>query len=114
SLLLLLVGSAALIGVFHDQLGLLPLVIVAALVAEALYWVLQPTPLRPIRLRLFAFALPFAYYCIYLSALQLQYGIWWSVHMATGAVVLAGVVGLLLSLLMLPPTAPAPQVNPPS
>jgi hypothetical protein len=33
-------------------------------------------------------------------------GWWWSVHLWTGAIVLAGLVGWLLSYLILPPQEP--------
>jgi hypothetical protein len=106
SITFLLGGSGALIGLLHDQLALVPLAVLAGIAADALGYLLQPSPTRPSRLRLFTFTIPVAYYAIYLVGLQLIVGLWWTVHMSTGSVVLAGVVGLLLSLLAVPPSAP--------
>jgi membrane protein YqaA with SNARE-associated domain len=42
----------------------------------------------------------------YCGALLLMKGWWWSVHVWTGGIVLAGLVGWLLSYLILPPQEP--------
>jgi hypothetical protein len=43
------------------------------------------------------------FYLCYFAALRLMQGWQWSVHLWTGAIVLAGLVGRLLSYLTLPP-----------
>jgi hypothetical protein len=55
-------------------------------------------------LRIFAFTAPFVYYLIYFLALLAIHGSFgWSTHLWTGAIVEAGLVGLLLSYLVAPP-----------
>jgi hypothetical protein len=43
---------------------------------------------------------------VYFLALRLTEGIWWSVHVWAGAIVLAGLVGWLVSYLVVPPLGP--------
>jgi membrane protease YdiL (CAAX protease family) len=81
--------------------------VVAALLAGAvadlwLRW-LRPTTTRPWAMHVFAFVVPATLYGAYFAALELWVGhVWWPVHLWAGAVVLAGVVGLLLSTVALP------------
>ena len=105
SLTFLLTASGAPQSVVNDQQALMPVAPLAGVAADVLAHVLRPSSARPAQLRCFAFALPAAYYAIYFVTLQLRTGIWWSIHMSTGSVVLAGIVGLLLSLLAVPPSA---------
>ena len=55
--------------------------------------------------RVFSFLIPLTLFVTLFGLLITQYGIWWSIHMWLGASFLAGLVGLGLSLLLLPPTA---------
>ena len=83
------------------------LVLVAILggaAADLLLWRLRPSTERPGRLRCFAFLVPTLLYTLYFLALMLTGGIWWSVPMWTGSVVYAGLVGWLLSYLLVPPS----------
>jgi hypothetical protein len=74
----------------------------AGLAADALLRLLG-TPIRsPSPLHLFGFALPTAYYLFYFLTLQQSVGLWWSVHLWTGTVVMAGLVGLMASYLVSP------------
>lgn len=78
--------------------------------ADALRMRLRPSPDRPGAVRVFAFAVPAILYALYFATLAANVGIWWSVHVWTGADVLAGITGLLVSYLVLPaprPTAAA-------
>ena len=64
---------------------------------------LRPFTTRAAVLHLFAFAVPATLYGAYFAALELWVGhVWWPVHLWAGAVVLAGVTGLLLSSITLP------------
>ncbi len=68
---------------------------------------LRPSVTRPAAFRLFAFAVPSILYGWYFLALRLTGGgMWWSVHFWTGAIALAGVVGWLLSYLLILPRVP--------
>jgi hypothetical protein len=51
--------------------------------------------------RLFAFALPALLFAFYFVAARLI-GIWWAVHLWAGAIILSGLMGWLVSYLLLP------------
>ncbi len=85
---------------------LMGVALVGGLAADLLVWRLKPSEQRPWAFRTFAFAVPTILYTLYFLALVLTgAGIWWSVPFWTGAVVLAGVVGWLLSYLVIPPAS---------
>jgi hypothetical protein len=115
SLTMLFAANTALVCLMVNEhalaTGPLPLIIVgllAGLLADGLLVLLQPGPERVAALRWFAFLAPASLYALYFLALQLLGGgIWWTVHLWTGAIVLAGVVGWLLSFLVAPPASPA-------
>lgn len=107
---LLVLLPAALISVIHDEYRLLPGVLVAGLVGDALLVLLRPSAARPLALRCFAFMAPAVLYGCYFTALAADGGINWSIHMWSGAILLAGVVGLLLSFLVMPPQEALPDV----
>lgn len=103
SVALVLTLNTALLSVLHDTYALLPAAAIAGLLGDLLLARFQPIYERPFGLRLFAFALPALLSTLYFLTLVLTVGIVWQVHMWGGAIVLAGVVGLLLSHLTLPP-----------
>ncbi len=84
------------------------------LAAEALYHTLRPSPLRVTALRVFALAVPFVMTGLFFVTLLLTDRLVWRVHLWLGTAVLAGVVGLGLSYLLVPPALPAdePSLNP--
>ncbi len=85
---------------------LIAVAVLSGLTGDLLARRLQPSAGRPSSLRLFAFAVPVILYLLYFLALMVTGGgIWWSLHFWTGAVVMAGVVGWLLSYLVCPPPA---------
>jgi hypothetical protein len=86
-----------------NDYGLIVPVMLTGLVADGLRSRLQPTPVRPWAFRLFAFVIPVLFYLCYFAALRLMQGWQWSVHLWTGVIVLAGLVGRLLSYMTLPP-----------
>jgi hypothetical protein len=96
--------NAALMSFMHDQYRFIPAAAVAGLVADLLIDRLKPTMERPGALRLFACAVPVTYYVFYYAVLMVTQGLGWSVHLWTGSIVLTGVVGLLLSYLLIPPS----------
>ena len=73
------------------------------LVVDLLYRRWQPAIERPTALRLFAFGVPVVIYTIYFAGLFVANGIVWTIHLWAGSIVLAGIVGWLLSYLALPP-----------
>lgn len=96
----------------HDDYGLIIPVLLTGLVADGLLARLKPSPERSWAFRLFAFVIPVVFYLFYFEALRLMKGWWWSVHLWTGAIVLAGLVGWLLSYLILPPQVPQAEHAP--
>jgi Tol biopolymer transport system component len=101
--------TSVLISFMQDQYFLLPGVVLAGIIADLLLWWLKPAAIRPLELRLFAFFVPLVFYSLYFLTLLLAVGIGWSVHLWGGVIVLTGVVGLLLSYLMVPPLTPIVQ-----
>ena len=86
-------------------LSLVPAALVAGLVADTLYAALRASRLRNSQLgfRLFAFGVPVVFSLIYFLTLVATTGIWWSIHLWLGSVVLAGITGWLLSYVAIPP-----------
>lgn len=111
---LLFTTSTALMTVFSPEVvvWLLPGAALAGLAADLLYQRLHPGGERPESLRLFAFLVPAIFYLCYflnlaiVGPLYFQSGISWSVHFWAGSIVLAGLVGFLLSYLVFPPRTP--------
>jgi len=94
-------------GFLFDQ-GPYPLVPVVAMAAAAglgdlLRAALRPVAGRPARFRAFAVLLPAMLTAGYFAALHLTAGIGWTPHVWLGVVVFTGVIGWLLSFLVLPP-----------
>jgi hypothetical protein len=106
TLTLLFTLNAVLMGALRDHLMVTPAAVVGGLAADVLNWRLRPSLARPGALRLFAFATPAVLYALYFLALHLAEGLAWSVTLWLGAILLAGVVGLLISYVMLPPAVP--------
>jgi hypothetical protein len=95
--------NVALMGVFKDNYPLIPVATVAGLAADFLLWRLQPSMAHPDALRLFAFSVPVIFYLCYFIPIILSIGIIWKIHLWLGSCVMAGIVGLGLSYVMIPP-----------
>ena len=81
----------------------------AGVVADMLLWWLKPSITRFNELRLFAFLVPLVLYLFYFLDLQLTEGIAWTIHLWLGSCILAGVVGFLLSYLIVGPRSSSEQ-----
>jgi hypothetical protein len=81
--------------------------VLGGVAADVAYAVLRPSPSRLTRLRIFAFVVPAALYALYFLGLIRADGVWWPVHLWAGAPAVAGLAGLLLSVLAVPPPVPA-------
>jgi hypothetical protein len=103
SLLLMFTLNALLMSFMQDHYRFIPAAALAGLGADLLIRWLKPSMERSGALRLFAFTVPVLYYVFYFAVLMLTQGVDWSIHLWTGSIVLAGVVGLLLSYLIIPP-----------
>ncbi len=99
--------NALMVGGARDQWHLIPGAAAAGLVADLLVRRLGPSPARASALRLVAFAIPAVYFAVYFAGVALTRGVWWSLPLWSGAIVLAGAVGWLASWLVLPPAIPA-------
>lgn len=75
----------------------------AGLVADLLLVWLRPSRQRVHALRLFAFTMPVVTLTSYFVTIHYTAGIWWSVHLWSGVIFLSGIVGLLLSYVLVPP-----------
>jgi len=80
--------------------------VAGGVVADLLLVGLRPSSMRLVQLRLFAFLVPAVLYVLYFAGLIAADGLWWPVHLWAGAPVVAGLTGLLMSLLVFPPSIP--------
>ena len=76
------------------------------LVADLLLVALRPSSIRLVQVRTFAFLVPTVLYAFYFAGLITVNGVWWPVHLWAGAPVVAGLTGLLVSVLVFPPVIP--------
>ena len=104
--------NALMIGAARDQLSLVPGALVAGLVTDGLVRGLSASPARPPALRAVAFAAPAVYFALFFVGVALTRGVWWSVPLWSGSIVLAGAVGWLASWLALPPAVPVGAAPP--
>jgi TolB protein len=94
---LVLFLNGLLLAVLAGQYVLLSAAFFTGLVADGLCWRLHPTARQPVRYALVAGAVPVVWSGLYFLTLSLTQGISWSLPLWTGTILLAGLVGLLLS-----------------
>lgn len=80
--------------------------VLAGLAMDGLYMWLKPTSTNPEAVRLFATLAPLVWMLLYFSINRLVLPFNWSIHMVGGMVIIAGFIGLALSLLVAPPKVP--------
>jgi hypothetical protein len=95
--------NGLLMGLMRDTTVLVPGALLAGVTGDLLLARLRPSPARLGALRLFAFAVPFVAQSLYILAVWLTKGLWWSVHLSTGSAILAGTTGWLFSYLVAAP-----------
>jgi hypothetical protein len=93
-------------GIFHATPWVSLVGGLAGIAADGLYRWLQPNVQQPQRLRLWSALVPVILYSLYFLALLILGGIWWPIHLWAGGIALAGVMGWLMSYLILPPVLP--------
>jgi hypothetical protein len=81
--------------------------VVAGLAADLGIWRYAPSPARPAAFRALALVVPIVLWLGHFLATALSGGIAWPPEYWTGISLLAGLVGLGLSVLLVPPTLPA-------
>jgi len=109
SMTLLISLNTALMTVFADTYLLIPGALIAGIIADVLLWRLRPSVQRIDALRTFGVAVPITYYSLYFATLGLTSGITWSIHLWLGSIVMSGVVGLLLSYVLVAPQIPVEE-----
>ena len=111
---LILALNALLMTPMKDHVALAIAPAVTGLLADTLVRWLRPSAARPLAMRMFAAAVPLAYFALYFMALAALEGVWWSLHVWAGAIALAGTAGWLASYAALPPSVPAGAAPAPS
>lgn len=112
SLTVVFVLNSLLMTMLERQFSFVVVGLLAGLGADWLNQRLMPASRSPWRFRLFAGSVPALYYAVYFAWLKLTVGVWWSVHLWTGTIVMAGLVGWLMSYLLVPPFLPAGETSP--
>src|SRR5712692_4722270 len=79
----------------------------AGLTADLLIRQLKPSTTKQLEIHIFGFIVPVVLYLLYFLALKLTSGIFWTIHLWLGSTFLAGIIGSLLSYLLVPPQIPA-------
>ncbi len=92
--------NAALLTILTDLYVFIPAALIAGFIVDVLAWWLKPSPERMRQFFVFSFASPVVYYVLYFVTIQLLGGISWSVHVWTGAIFLAGVIGVLVAIII--------------
>jgi hypothetical protein len=96
-----LVGSLALM---QEGRPFLVAAVAAGVLGDVLLAGIEHSPRnRATLLRWFCFTVPFAYEAFVLLVLHATGGVWWTIHVQAGLPVLAGLSGLLMSLVAWPP-----------
>lgn len=112
ALTLVLTVNCCLMSCLADEYRLIPAILLAGIIADLLLWWLKPSTTQSAALRLFAFLVPLVLYLFYFITLILTDDyIAWSIHLWLGASVMAGVVGLVLSYLLVSPQGGATDVE---
>ncbi len=101
-LLLLFILNGFGMTIMKEELRLLPAMIIAGIFADSLLSHL-PAKDQVDTFRFSAFLVPAVLYTVYFITLILGEGIWWSVHLWTGSIVMAGATGYFLSFLAVEP-----------
>lgn len=99
ALTLLLFAPTALIAVVSDEYRFLPGGFLAGLFADLLVRRLRYGSARRTD-RLIAFAIPAGFYVAYFATIQVTTGIGWTIHLWLGAIVIAGIIGVILDEVM--------------
>jgi hypothetical protein len=106
SMLLLFVLGGIPVAAIQENWVFVQTACLAGIAAELGYRYLRPSVDRVRELRIFAFGVPAAWISLYFATVAIEWGVWWKIHAWAGSIVIAGIVGLLLSYAIFPP-APA-------
>lgn len=111
--LMLTVNTTLMFFMFYFATRHFPLILlvgpVGGLTADVLAHRLRPSIQNPTAARIFGFTVPFVMFLVYFILMNISgpLGIWWRIHMWLGVPFIAGIAGLFLSFLVMPPIIPA-------
>jgi len=105
SFTLMITINTALMSTLVGYYPLIGIAIFTGIISDLLYHHWKPSLDHPVNFRYFASAVPVIFYSLYFLILYLGKGIWWTVHMWTGTILVAGITGWLMSYLLIPPMA---------
>jgi hypothetical protein len=111
SITLIIVINFVLMSVLKDQEAYIPLILIPSLIAEGLLWWIQSRAENIVAWRVFGFVVPFVYNLTFFLTVQATTGIAWTIHLWLGSVFMAGVLGLLMTYLAVPPVVPVEEKN---
>lgn len=98
--------NAVLVAALKEHWEMLLVALVTGVGADVAYVWLKPDPRTPSRLRAFAFAVPALFAATFFAVVAAVHGVWWPVHAWSGAVLVTGLGGLLISYLAYMPAGP--------
>lgn len=90
---------------------MIPISLIAGILVDTGYFFLKPSPQHPTQFRLYAIVAAATLYAVYMLTLVFTMTVVWTVHMALGSVVVVGIMGWLLSYLVLPEQQPEESVK---
>jgi len=104
SLTLLFVLHAIGMAVVQDHYIFIATGLIAGSAIDLLYQMLERNIKRTNALRIFGFFAPILFFAAYTATTLVAYGTWWSIHMITGTLLLAGGTGYLMTFLVVLPS----------
>ena len=108
--------NGALVAPLKEHWDMLLVAAVTGIGADVTYRWLRPGAARPGQLRAFAFVVPALFAATFFAVVAFAQGIWWPAHVWTGAVLVTGLGGLLVSYLAYTPggrqSSPEPSAVP--
>lgn len=90
--------------IMRDGIMFVPLFILMGVIGDVFATKLYPFEQRRFHVRAFSFFFPTIFFVGYFFTAYIVEGITWSVHLWSGSAVMSGLIGLLTSVLLLPPT----------
>lgn len=89
-------------GIMRDSTSYVIAAILSGLAADMFILRMYPLSDNVKILRMFGFAVPATFVATYFVGIAATRGIWWSVHLWAGTIVVAGIIGVLLSFIAMP------------
>jgi len=90
---------------------MIPISFIAGILVDAGYFFLKPSTQCPTQFRLYAVVAAATLYAVYMITLEITMTVVWTVHMAIGSVIVIGIMGWLLSYLVLPGQQPEESIK---